>query len=210
MTKNQIKELIETLRNTYPDATCSLDFKTPFQLVVAVCLSAQCTDERVNKTTPKLFERCKTIEDFATIDLEELEDLIHPCGFYKNKAKNLKKCAKQILEEFNGEVPDSIDKLTTLAGVGRKSANVIMLEVFGDPQGSAVDTHSKRIANRLGLSKEKEPTKIEKDLLKQIDKKDYKDVNHLFVWHGRYTCKARNPLCESCTVRNLCKNRRIK
>lgn len=210
MTKNQIKELIETLRNTYPEATCSLDFETPFQLVVAVCLSAQCTDERVNLTTPKLFERCKTIEDFATIDLEELEDLIHPCGFYKNKAKNLKKCAKQILEEFNGEVPDSIDKLTTLAGVGRKSANVIMLEVFGDPQGIAVDTHCKRIANRLGLSKEKEPTKIEKDLLKQIDKKDYKDVNHLFVWHGRYTCKARNPLCESCMVRNLCKNRRIK
>lgn len=210
MTKNQIKELIETLRNTYPEATCSLDFETPFQLVVAVCLSAQCTDERVNLTTPKLFERCKTIEDFATIDLEELEDLIHPCGFYKNKAKNLKKCAKQILEEYNGEVPDSIDKLTTLAGVGRKSANVIMLEVFGDPQGIAVDTHCKRIANRLGLSKEKEPTKIEKDLLKQIDKKDYKDVNHLFVWHGRYTCKARNPLCESCMVRNLCKNRRIK
>ena len=210
MTKNQIKELIETLRNTYPEATCSLDFETPFQLVVAVCLSAQCTDERVNLTTPKLFERCKTIEDFATIDLEELEDLIHPCGFYKNKAKNLKKCAKQILEEYNGEVPDSIDKLTTLAGVGRKSANVIMLEVFGDPQGIAVDTHCKRIANRLGLSKEKEPTKIEKDLLKQIDKKDYKDVNHLFVWHGRYTCKARNPLCESCTVKDLCKNRRIK
>ena len=210
MTKNQIKELIETLRNTYPEATCSLDFETPFQLVVAVCLSAQCTDERVNLTTPKLFERCKTIEDFATIDLEELEDLIHPCGFYKNKAKNLKKCAKQILEEYNGKVPDSIDKLTSLAGVGRKSANVIMLEVFGDPQGIAVDTHCKRIANRLGLSKEKEPTKIEKDLLKQIDKKDYKDVNHLFVWHGRYTCKARNPLCESCTVRNLCKNRRIK
>lgn len=206
MTKKQIKELIETLRNMYPEATCSLDFKTPFQLVVAVCLSAQCTDERVNLTTPKLFERCKTIEDFANIDLEELEDLIHPCGFYKNKAKNLKKCAKQILEDFNGEVPNTMDELITLAGVGRKSANVIMLEVFGDPQGIAVDTHCKRIANRIGLSKEKDPAKIEQDLLKQIDKEDYKDVNHLFVWHGRYTCKARKPECQTCPLKQLCKN----
>lgn len=206
MTKKQINELINTLKATYPEATCSLDFETPFQLVVAVCLSAQCTDERVNKTTPILFERCKTIEDFANIDLAELENLIHPCGFYKNKAKNLKKCAKQILEDFNGEVPNNIDDLITLAGVGRKSANVIMLEVFGDPQGIAVDTHCKRIANKIGLSKEKDPAKIEQDLLKQIAKKDYKDVNHLFVWHGRYTCKARNPECQTCPIKHLCKN----
>ena len=131
MTKNDIKEFIDILRKTYPEAKCSLDFKTPFQLVVAVCLSAQCTDERVNLTTPALFKRCKTIEDFVNIPLEELETLIHPCGFYKNKAKNIKKCAKQILDEFEGKVPQDMESLMKLAGVGRKSANVIMLEVFG-------------------------------------------------------------------------------
>lgn len=131
MTKKDINELINILRKTYPDAKCSLDFNTPFELVVAVCLSAQCTDERVNLTTPKLFKRCKTIEDFANIDLEELENLIHPCGFYKNKAKNIKKCARQILDEFDRQVPQDMKSLITLAGVGRKSANVIMLEVFG-------------------------------------------------------------------------------
>ena len=131
MTKNKINELINILRKTYPDAKCSLDFTTPFELVVAVCLSAQCTDDRVNLTTPSLFKRCKTIEDYANIDLEELENIIHPCGFYKNKAKNIKKCAKQILEDFNGQVPQDMDSLIKLAGVGRKSANVIMLEVFG-------------------------------------------------------------------------------
>lgn len=131
MKRNNIDELINILRKTYPDAKCSLDFKTPFELVVAVCLSAQCTDERVNLTTPALFERCKTIEDFANIDLEELEDLIHPCGFYKNKSKNIKKCARQILDDFDGQVPQSMESLIKLSGVGRKSANVIMLEVFG-------------------------------------------------------------------------------
>ena len=130
MTKKEIIELITILQKTYPDAKCSLDFKTPFEMIVAVCLSAQCTDERVNLTTPKLFEKCKTIEDFANIDLTELEELIHPCGFYKNKSKNIKKCANQILTDFGGEIPQDMNSLMTLAGVGRKSANVIMLEVF--------------------------------------------------------------------------------
>ena len=130
MTKKEIIELITILQKTYPDAKCSLDFETPFEMIVAVCLSAQCTDERVNLTTPKLFEKCKTIEDFANIDLTELEELIHPCGFYKNKAKNIKKCANQILTDFGGEIPQDMNNLMTLAGVGRKSANVIMLEVF--------------------------------------------------------------------------------
>lgn len=130
MTKKEIIELITILQKTYPDAKCSLDFKTPFEMIVAVCLSAQCTDERVNLTTPKLFEKCKTIEEFANIDLTELEELIHPCGFYKNKAKNIKKCANQILTDFGGEIPQDMNNLMTLAGVGRKSANVIMLEVF--------------------------------------------------------------------------------
>ena len=149
MKKTDINKFVEILKNTYPDATCSLDFETPFQMVVAVMLSAQCTDERVNKTTPTLFKRCTTIQDFADIDLNELEQIIHPCGFYKNKAKNIKLCAKQVLENFNGEVPHTMDELLTLAGVGRKSANVILLEAFGIANGIAVDTHAKRISNRF-------------------------------------------------------------
>ena len=204
MNKTYIENFVKILKDTYPDATCSLDFKTPFQMVVAVMLSAQCTDERVNKTTPSLFEKCKTIQDFAEIDLSELEAIIHPCGFYKNKAKNIKLCAKQILENFNGEVPQTMEELLTLAGVGRKSANVILLEAFGIAQGIAVDTHAKRISNRLGLSAESDPEKIEQDLLKIFPKKYLKDINHLFVWHGRQTCDSRKPNCESCTIKNYC------
>ncbi len=206
MKKNEIVDFIEILKKTYPDSTCSLDFETPFQIVVAVMLSAQCTDERVNKTTPALFERCKTVQDFADIDIKELEEFIHPCGFYKNKAKNIKLCAKQILENFNGKVPDNMEELQSLAGIGRKSANVVMLEAFNNPQGIAVDTHAKRVSNLIGLSKESDPVKIEQDLLKIFPKEYLKDINHLFVWHGRNTCVARKPKCDICTVKNYCKH----
>ena len=205
MKKIDIVKFTEILKQTYPDATCSLDFKTPFQMVVAVMLSAQCTDERVNKTTPVLFERCKTVQDFADIDIKELEEIIHPCGFYKNKAKNIKLCAKQVLENFDGKVPDNMNDLQSLAGVGRKSANVVMLEVFNKPQGIAVDTHAKRISNLIGLSKESDPSKIEQDLVKIFPKEYLKDINHLFVWHGRNTCIARKPKCDICTVKKYCK-----
>ncbi len=206
MKKSDAIKFVEILKETYPDATCSLDFKTPFQMVVAVMLSAQCTDERVNKTTPALFERCKTIQDFADIDLKELEEIIHPCGFYKNKAKNIKLCAKQVLEKFNGVVPDNMDDLQSLAGVGRKSANVVMLEAFNNPQGIAVDTHAKRISNLIGLSNESDPVKIEQDLIKIFPKEYLKDINHLFVWHGRNTCIARKPKCDLCSVKEFCKH----
>ena len=205
MKKLDVTNFVKTLKKAYPDATCSLDFKTPFQMVVAVMLSAQCTDARVNKTTPALFERCKTIQDFVDIDIQELEDLIHPCGFYKNKAKNIKLCAKQVIENFNGEVPHTMEELLTLAGVGRKSANVILLEAFGIANGIAVDTHAKRVSNRIGLSNEKEPEKIEQDLLKIFPKEYLKDINHLFVWHGRNTCDSRKPNCENCCVKKFCK-----
>ena len=205
MNKKDAVELVKILKQTYPDATCSLDFKKPFEMVVAVMLSAQCTDERVNLTTPTLFKRCPNIEDYVNIDIKELEDIIHPCGFFKNKAKNIKLCAKQVLENFNGVVPNNMDDLLTLAGVGRKSANVIMLEVFGIAEGVAVDTHAKRISNLTGLSKEKEPEKIERDLLKTFPKECWKDLNHLFVWHGRNVCVARNPKCNICPISNLCK-----
>ena len=205
MKKTDAIKFVEILKETYPDATCSLDFKTPFQMVVAVMLSAQCTDERVNKTTPALFERCKTVQDFADIDINELEKIIHPCGFYKNKAKNIKLCAKQVLENFGGDVPDNMEDLQSLAGVGRKSANVVMLEAFNSPQGIAVDTHAKRVSNLVGLSNESDPVKIEQDLLKIFPKEYLKDINHLFVWHGRNTCVARKPKCDSCSVKNFCK-----
>ena len=206
MYKKDVVKMIEILKQTYPDATCSLDFKTPFEAVVAVILSAQCTDERVNKTTPALFKRCANIEDFANIDIKELEDLIHPCGFFKNKAKNIKLCAKQILENFNGQVPNNMKDLMSLAGVGRKTANVVLLEVFGIAEGIAVDTHAKRISNLTGLSNEKEPEKIEQDLIKVFPKEYLKDVNHLLVWHGRNTCIARNPKCDICTIKEFCKH----
>ena len=202
--KKDAKKIVEALKRRYPEATCSLDFKTPFEMVVAVMLSAQCTDERVNKTTPDIFKKYSTPEDFANIDIELLEKLIHPCGFYKNKAKNIKACAKEIVKRFGGKVPQTMEELISLPGVGRKSANVIMLEAFGKAEGIAVDTHCKRIANKMGLSKENEPEKIEQDLLKIFDKEDYKDINHLLVWHGRNTCIARNPKCKECPVKEMC------
>ena len=204
MKKTDVIKIVDLLKKQYPDATCSLDFETPFQAVVSVILSAQCTDERVNKTTPALFKRCRTIEDFANIDIKELEDLIHPCGFFKNKAKNIKLCAKQVLENFNGQVPNNMNDLISLAGVGRKTANVVLLEVFGIAEGIAVDTHAKRISNLIGLSKEKEPAKIEQDLIKIFPKEYLKDINHLFVWHGRNICIARNPKCDICPINIYC------
>lgn len=197
-------ELINILKNFYPDATCSLDFTNPFELVVSVMLSAQCTDERVNKTTPSLFKEYNTPEDFSKIDLSVLENFIHPCGFYKNKAKNIKACAEKIVNDFNGEVPNTMDELLQLPGIGRKSANVILLEVFGIANGVAVDTHCKRISNKIGLSSNSDPSKIEQDLIKIFPKEYLKDVNHLFVWHGRKTCTARNPKCSTCPINKYC------
>ncbi len=202
-TENIIK-IIEILKSTYPDATCSLDFNTPFELGIAVMLSAQCTDERVNKTTPEIFEKYNTPQDFIDMDIKTLEDLIHPCGFYKTKAKNIKAYSKKILENYNGNLPKNMDELISLPGIGRKSANVIMLEAFNNPIGIAVDTHAKRISNRLGLSSNSDPSKIEQDLLKIIPDKYYKDVNHLLVWHGRNICNARNPKCNECPVSKYC------
>lgn len=205
MNKKDAIKVVEILKNTYPDAKCSLDFKTPFEMLVAVCLSAQCTDDRVNKTTPSIFARFDSPEEFANADIKELEALVHPCGFYKNKAKNLKAAGQKIVSDFNGKVPNTMEELMTIPGVGRKSANVIMLEAFNMPQGIAVDTHCKRIANRLGLSNEREPSKIEQDLLKILPSEYYKDVNHIFIWHGRNTCTSQNPKCSTCPVRDYCK-----
>lgn len=209
MKKTDVIKVIKILKEYYPDATCSLDFATPFQMVVAVMLSAQCTDERVNKTTPKLFEKYGTPESIVKMNMEELEKIIYPCGFYKNKAKNIKLMAEMILNKYNGKVPKTIDELVKLPGVGRKSANVVMLEAFNSPQGIAIDTHAKRISSKLGLTKNSDPVKIEQDLLKIIPKEYYYDVNHLLVWHGRNICTARNPKCDKCPVSKFCKSANI-
>ena len=199
-------EIIELLKHTYPDAKCSLDFKTPFELLIAVMLSAQCTDDRVNKTTPSIFAKYNTPKDFVNIDILELEQLIHPCGFYKTKARNIKLCSQKIIDEFNGEVPKNMDDLISLPGVGRKSANVIMLEAFNTPVGIAVDTHAKRLANRIGLSYETTPEKIEQDLIKIFPKQYLKYINHLLICNGRNCCTARKPKCEKCPIKKYCKN----
>ena len=205
MKKNNIIDIIEKLKAEHPEAACSLNFNTPFEMAVAVILSAQCTDERVNKITPILFSKYKTPEDFCNISLEDLEKQIYSCGFYKNKAKSIKLLAKILVEDYNSTIPENMDILVKLPGIGRKSANVIMLEAFNKPVGIAIDTHAKRISNRLGLSSKKEPTKIEEDLLKIVPKKYLKDVNHLFVFHGRKVCKSQNPLCDKCLINIYCK-----
>lgn len=206
MKQHDVTNMIEILKQTYPDAKCSLDFTTPFELLFAVVLSAQCTDKRVNLTTPNIFKKYNTPQDIVDIPISELEKLIHPCGFYKTKAKNLKLAAQKILSDFSGTVPNNMKDLMSLPGVGRKSANVIMLEAFNMPQGIAVDTHAKRLSNRIGLSCESDPIKIEQDLLKAIPSKYYKDVNHLFMWHGRNTCTSQNPKCENCSIKKYCKS----
>ena len=204
MTQKEAIKIIEILKNTYPDAKCSLDFTTPFEMLVAVILSAQCTDERVNKTTPSLFSKYSTPEDFVKMPLETLEELIHPCGFYKNKAKNIKATAEKVVKDFDGKVPETMEELLTLPGVGRKTANVVMLEAFNKPQGVAVDTHAKRLSNRIGFSDKDTPEKIEQDLLKLFPYEYLKDINHLLIYHGRAICTARSPKCENCPIREHC------
>lgn len=205
MKKNDAIEIVKILKETYPNARCSLNFTTPFELLIAVILSAQCTDERVNKTTPSIFIKYNKPIDFANMDLNILEELIHPCGFYKTKAKNIKATANILVEKYESKVPNTMEELMTLPGVGRKTANVVMLEAFHMPQGIAVDTHAKRISNRIGLSKNEDPSKIEQDLLKLFPKEYYEDINHLFIWHGRNICQSRKPDCNKCPITKFCK-----
>lgn len=209
-TKKDAKQIIKILKEYYKDATCSLDFKTPFEMAIAVMLSAQCTDERVNKVTPYVFEKYGTPEKMAKAEISDLENLIHSCGFFKNKAKNMKACSIVLVEKYNGIVPNTMEELQKLPGIGRKSANVIMLEAFHNPQGIAIDTHAKRISNRMGFSNKKEPEKIEQDLLKVIPKEYYYDVNHILVCHGREICDARKPKCEKCPVKEFCNYNQLK
>lgn len=202
-TRSRAKKIYDRLCKTYPDAKCSLDHGEPLELLIATILSAQCTDERVNKTTPALFKRFKTVEDFATAPPRELEKYIQSCGFYKNKAKNIIGAAQKILAEHGGEVPQTLEELVALPGVGRKTANVMLGTVFG-VSGVVVDTHCGRIARRLGFTKHDDPTKVEHDLMKIWPKATWSLNSHLFVYHGRAVCFARGPVCSKCPVREFC------
>lgn len=202
--KERALRIIEGLEKAYPDAICSLDYKTPLQLLIAVQLSAQCTDARVNIVTKPLFERYKTVDDFADADYDELCGYIRSAGFYRSKAKNIIACCRRLREVYGGEVPDNMDDLLTLAGTGRKTANLILGDVFGKP-AVVVDTHCIRITNRMGLTTNKAPEKIEQDLKKLLPPDKSSDFCHRLVLHGRAVCTARRADCESCPVTDVCK-----
>jgi len=204
-----IKDIVLALEKEYDDAKCSLDFNTPLELLIAVILSAQSTDAMINKITPRLFSELKTAKDFANCDIKYLEELVKSSGFYHNKAKNIKNACIIIDEKYNGVVPNSMEELTNLPGVGRKTANVVLLNAFNICEGIAVDTHAKRISKRLGLTKSDDPLKIEQDLLKKIPKEDWYKMNHLFVYHGRATCTARNPKCDDCCIKDYCEKNNV-
>jgi endonuclease-3 len=202
--KNRVKTIINILLKEYPTDQTALNYGNPFQLLVAVILSAQCTDVRVNIVTPQLFARFSTPKDFAAADGKELERLIHSTGFYHNKAKNIIGCAKTLLEKHNGVVPETMDELFQLPGVGRKTANVVLGEAFGKIEGVVVDTHVIRLSNRLGFTKEVDAVKIENDLMPLIPKKHWYHFSHALIFHGRKICSARKPKCSECTISKYC------
>lgn len=197
------KEVIRRFRKTYPDAKCSLDYQTPFQLLCATILSAQCTDERVNMVTPALFARFPDAQAMARAALPEVEKLVQSTGFYKNKAKALVEMSKALVEKHQGQVPDNLDALTSLRGVGRKTANVILGNAFGVP-GFVVDTHIGRLSRRLGFTRQEDPVKVELEMMEIAPRKDWTDLGHLMIYHGRARCIARKPDCLNCEVGDLC------
>ena len=197
-------EIMVRLKRLYPNAACSLNYETPVQLLVATILSAQCTDERVNKVTPNLFSRFPDAISLAGADPEELENLVRSTGFYRNKAKNIRGACQMIVTEYDGRVPNTMEKLTKLPGVARKTANVVLAHGFGINEGVTVDTHVKRLSNRLGLTKHKEPVKIERDLMKLLPQPDWENWSIRLIYHGRAVCKARKPGCEVCDLAQLC------
>ncbi len=202
--KKRTKEILELLDKAYgSDIVCYLDHENAWQLLIATILSAQCTDARVNMVTPGLFRKYPTIAAFAAADLKELEQDIHSTGFYHNKAKNIIACCRQLLERFGGEVPRTIEELTSLPGVGRKTANVIRGNIYGEPS-VVVDTHVKRISRRLGLTKETDPEKVEYDLMKELPKESWIAWNLQVIALGRSICKAQNPLCQECFLQGCC------
>lgn len=201
--KEKIQAILNIFEAEYGDAECSLDYVNPLHLLIATQLAAQCTDARVNMVTPTLFSRYSTAEDFMNADMMELEGLIKSTGFFRNKSKNIIACCKMLVEEFNGEVPENIEDLIRLPGVGRKTANLVLGDAFGIP-GIVIDTHAGRVARRLGLTKETDPTKVEFDLVKIVPKEKWIILGHWFVAHGRAVCNSRNPKCGLCRLAPMC------
>ena len=196
--------VIAPLARTYPSAHCELDCTTPLELLIATILSAQCTDKRVNLVTPPLFRACRTAADYVALPPEQLEEMIHATGFFRAKARNIRACCAALVERHGGDVPQTMDALTALAGVGRKTANVVLGNAFGINAGVVVDTHVQRLSRRLGLTKQTTPEKIEQDLIKLIPRAQWTLFSHWLIWHGRRRCTARQPACAACELRTLC------
>ncbi len=202
--KKRIMEIIKRLEREYGKPGTALKFNNPFELLVAVVLSAQCTDDRVNKITPTLFKRFPGPREMAEAGLEEVEELVRSCSFYRNKAKNIHAAARLIVEKFGGQVPDNMEDLIKLPGVARKTANVVLYNAFGKNEGIAVDTHVKRLVKRLGICDEKNPVKIEKELMEIVPRDYWGPVTYLLIEHGRRVCKAKKPDCARCVLRDIC------
>ena len=203
------RRIISRLKQTYPDAHCELKHSTPLQLLIATILSAQCTDERVNKVTPALFARCRTARDFAEIPIAELEGLIRTTGFFRSKAKSIHGCATALVKDHGGEVPKTMEHLHSLPGVGRKTANVVLGNAFNLAEGVVVDTHVGRLSRRMGLTRQQDPVKVEQSLMKIVPKEEWTLFSHLLIWHGRRRCSARKPDCQHCEIKNLCPKRGV-
>jgi endonuclease-3 len=202
--KQRALEVLDRLKRLYPDATCSLTYETPVQLLIATILSAQCTDDRVNMVTPALFERFPDAHAMAEADLAEIETLVKSTGFYRNKAKNIQAACRKIVTDFGGEVPQTMEALTSLPGAARKTANVVLAHAFGINAGVTVDTHVKRLSQKLGFTKHTDPGKIEKDLMKLIPQVDWENWSIRLIYHGRAVCNARKPACDRCELADLC------
>src|SRR5215469_12750650 len=200
----QVQAIIEELRRLYPGAKCTLNFSTPLELLVATQLAAQCTDERVNIVTAQLFRKYRSVEDYATVSQEELEQDIKSTGFYRNKAKNIRAASQRIITDYGGEVPRTMAGLISLAGVARKTANVVLGNAFGIVEGFTVDTHNIRLARRFGWTTNEDAVKIERDLMRIIPHENWFDLSHLLIFHGRTICAARKPLCAQCSLKQLC------
>ena len=207
--RRRTTQILAILKRTYPDAHCALNFTTPLQLLIATILSAQCTDERVNQVTPGLFARCPDAASLAAISQKELEKIIHSTGFYRAKARSLRACAASLVAEHGGKVPKTMEALHKLAGVGRKTANVVLGNAFGLAEGVVVDTHVGRLSRRMGLTRHLDPVKVESALVRLIPKEDWTLVSHLLIAHGRKRCMARNPNCAHCELRKLCPQRGV-
>lgn len=198
------RKIIHKLRAAYPEAHCALHHDNPLQLLIATILSAQCTDERVNKVTPALFAQYRTAADFAAAPPSELEAMIHSTGFFRNKGRSIRYCCRSIAQRFHGKVPEHMEDLIQLDGIGRKTANVVLGVAYGKAEGVVVDTHVARLSRRMGLTRGGTPEKIEQALMKIIPRQDWIDFSHLLIWHGRRRCIARRPDCIECEVANLC------